>query len=97
MEQYFIGTVHHIQNTTWQRRRRDRGYYVGEESAANYTCSQDAMEIDDDPIVTSREALRMLDQLQIFARNNPDLLREVPHLTKRVEQITAVSWKQKNI
>ena len=49
---------------------------------------QDAMEIDDDPVVISREAICMLDKLQVFVQNDPDLSREVSHLTKRVEQMT---------
>ena len=59
--------------------------------------SQDPMEIDDDPVITSSEALRMLDQLQIFARNDVDLSCDVSALTKKVEEMAVKSKRQRNI
>ena len=48
----------------------------------------DAMEVDGEPVVTSKEALEMLDKLLVFMESNdPDTedLRCVSSLTKKVE------------
>ena len=53
--------------------------------------SKDAIKIEDDPVITSKKTLCMLDQLQVFVQDDPDLSHELSHLTKRVEQMTVIS------
>ena len=60
----------------------------------------DVMEVDGEPVVTSKEALEMLDKLLVFMESNDadtEDLRCVSSLTKKVEQLRLCSKKQKTI
>ena len=60
----------------------------------------DAMEVEGEPAVTSKEALEMLDKLLVFFESNDAVtedLRSLSLLTKKVEQLRLHSKKQKTI
>ena len=60
----------------------------------------DAMEVEGEPAVTSKEALEMLDKLLVFFESNDAVtedLRCLSLLTKKVEQLRLHSKKQKTI